>query len=165
MLALSLAPAAAGCRAENGDGIATVGGRPTATALPADVPGGVDAAMRRYAQCMRDHGVAMPDPDPDATARPSAPDIDPRRMEEATAACRSLLPAGELRQESPEEFEVRRQVARCIRENGYPAWPDPVPNSNTQRLPRDIDPYSAQVRAVQETCAKRFPAPAVSSAG
>ncbi|GAA4096622.1 hypothetical protein GCM10022214_70450 [Actinomadura miaoliensis] len=46
----------------------------------------------RYAQCMRQQGVDIPDPDPDGTFRMPSKGIDRQKMDKAREACRHLLP-------------------------------------------------------------------------
>ncbi|GGV07643.1 hypothetical protein GCM10010182_28430 [Actinomadura cremea] len=46
----------------------------------------------KFAQCMREQGVDMPDPGPDGTIQFPEGDIDPAKAEKAREACRELLP-------------------------------------------------------------------------
>lgn len=143
--------ASAGCGKAGDDGIATASdpsGQPSVT------PSEVDNAltMRRYQQCMQDHGVIIAGPT--ATARP--PETDAQTLQTATNACRALLPgADELVNETPEELEVRRRTAQCMRAHGYPQWPDPVPGVGTIRLPKEIDVQSPEVKTTLNNCAKQ----------
>src|SRR5215212_6572173 len=64
--------AIAGCAGDkkNGDGVASAGGKPTATASGKDSDtGDFGEQMQRFAQCMREHGIDMPDPEVDDQGR------------------------------------------------------------------------------------------------
>ncbi|WP_326561689.1 hypothetical protein [Micromonospora sp. NBC_01796] len=128
---LALALAGCGTSAE-GDGVATAGGAagagPTASASAA----AFDDADRqlKFAQCMRENGVDMPDPDP---AAPGQVRInggsDPDKAQAAMEKCREFLPnGGEGRKLDPEQAENMRKMAQCMRENGIPDFPDPGPD-------------------------------------
>jgi hypothetical protein len=152
--ALVLLPSTA-CSSPQGDGVATAGdgsGQPTVSASEEDHA----VKMRQYQQCMQEHGVAIAGPD--ATARP--PDTDSQTLQNAMTACQSLLPSGgDLVNETPEELEARRRTAQCMRDNGYPQWPDPVPGVGTLKLPREIDPFSPEVKATLNECSKKAQSP------
>ncbi|WP_433151232.1 hypothetical protein ACQPZ8_14860 [Actinomadura nitritigenes] len=50
----------------------------------------------KFAQCMREHGVDMKDPDPDGTIRIPTGKADPATVNKAREACKALVPgAGE----------------------------------------------------------------------
>jgi hypothetical protein len=94
-----------------------------------------DVALR-YAECMREHGVDMPDPQVDDSGDFSTelPDgVAPDVMAEAEAACADILEEARTDREplSPEEIAERRDqavaVAECMRERGHD-FPDPVVN-------------------------------------
>lgn len=89
--------------------------------------------MVKFAKCMRDNGVNMPDPKTDGNggvmieAMPgdeaSAPDEE--KMKSAHEACKQHLPnGGDFKPPSPEEQDKLRQQAKCMRDKGH-NWPDP----------------------------------------
>ncbi|SDN21668.1 hypothetical protein SAMN04488074_14020 [Lentzea albidocapillata subsp. violacea] len=87
--------------------------------------------MVKFAQCMRDNGVDMPDPKESdngagiAIQAPGdgAPDME--KMNAAHEACKQHLPnGGEFKPPSPEEQDKMRQNAKCMRDRGH-NWPDP----------------------------------------
>ncbi|MCA2217599.1 hypothetical protein [Jidongwangia harbinensis] len=108
------------------------GAASSAPAAPAD-----DAAqMRKFAQCMRAEGVDIPDPDASGgialragdADKPGSPEV--KKMEAAAEKCRELLPnGGEPPKMSPEDVTKMRAMAKCVRENGVPDFPDPDPAS------------------------------------
>ena len=90
----------------------------------------------KLAQCMREHGVNMPDPKEgsdgglvfeatpgDGTADSGPPDMD--KMKTANEACKQYMDnGGEYKPPSPQEQDKLRQQAKCMRDKGY-HWPDP----------------------------------------
>ncbi|MEU0884970.1 hypothetical protein ABZ345_40795 [Lentzea sp. NPDC005914] len=103
------------------------GGKPADSEAKKDDKGD----MVKFAQCMRDNGVEMPDPKDDgqghvaieAVPGGEAPDME--KMNAAHEACKKFLPnGGEFKPPSPEEQDKMRQQAKCMRDKGY-NWPDP----------------------------------------
>ncbi|SDH01243.1 hypothetical protein SAMN05216553_114211 [Lentzea fradiae] len=86
------------------------------------------ADMVKFAQCMRENGIDMPDPgsggEDIALAVPGG-DADGEKVEAAHEACKQHLPnGGEFKPPSPEEQDKMREQAKCMRDKGY-NWPDP----------------------------------------
>ncbi len=106
-------------------------------AAPADVSTDADvdteAAMLAMAECMREHGVEMADPevDSDGNVLPPRP-VDPENVERRTIqaareACSELLDGIEFGFESIDQTELQDtllEYATCMRDNGYD-MPDP----------------------------------------
>ncbi len=165
-LGLLLAAMTAGCtKTANGDnGVATAqSAGPTASSSAATRTGPDPDAMIKYSKCMRDHGLDW-FPDPDAQGRlqvqnpPGAPDSKTKAAEEA---CRSLLPDGGENKDktSPEEIERSRQMAKCMRANGVPNFPDPDANGG---ISIDADklgtgPGDPTFDAAEKACSKYMP--------
>jgi hypothetical protein len=131
-------------------------------------------AMLAYAECLRDNGIDVDDPQagvgglravlgggPDS----DGPRID-RRSEEfqaANEACSVYLEASrpEIDPEAEQERLVEQlQLAQCIRDSGYPEYPDPAIGTDG-RLERTrgrdsadigIDPRSPEFREVISAC-------------
>ncbi|HEX8867902.1 MAG TPA: hypothetical protein VF821_19745 [Lentzea sp.] len=116
--------------------------------------------MLKYAQCMRDNGVDMPDPKQDengqgmviqgmpADGEGAPPDME--KLNAATTACKQYLPnGGEYKPPSPEDQDKARQSAKCMRDRGY-NWPDPkfdgggtaeaieLPNMDDDKVKQDM---------------------------
>ncbi len=119
-------------------------GIPSATGGAATGPsprptGSVDAAEqgRRFAQCMRDNGIDMEDPDGNGGGGMRSlrgKNIDKDKLDKALQACRSLTPNGGQGQAlDPQEQEKLRQWARCMRDHGVDV-PDPDPNNPSSLL-------------------------------
>ncbi|MCP2250275.1 hypothetical protein [Lentzea aerocolonigenes] len=86
----------------------------------------------KFAQCMRENGVNMPDPKEgegggvviEASPGDSGP-LDEGKFKSAHEACKQYLKdGGEFKPPSPEEQDKMRQQAKCMRDKGY-NWPDP----------------------------------------
>jgi hypothetical protein len=126
-LALLLGAVAACNRSAADPGIATANGaQPKASASAA----AAGADIQKFAQCMRDNGIDMPDPDPN-TGRPQfggAANGNREAFQKAMQACRTLLPNGGTRPQLDQaQIEQLRVFAQCMRDNGVD-MPDPDPN-------------------------------------
>ncbi len=153
MAALALVGAVAGCgRGDDGtdDAVASLDEEAAADDNSEDDGGGGDSnvddaefedAMLEYAQCMRDHGVDMPDPEFDGNggvhmraAGPDAggaPDTD---FEAADEACSPIMEdvRPDMEIDPEEQAEMQDQlvaVAECMRERGHD-MPDPEVSSD-----------------------------------
>ncbi|WP_129842032.1 hypothetical protein [Streptomyces sp. RFCAC02] len=89
-----------------------------------------DEMAQRFAECLREHGVEVEDPQPggglDVDA--DALGLDQGTVDAATEACREYDPAvsGPAGEEPPPEAqEYMLQFAECMRENGVDDFPDP----------------------------------------
>jgi hypothetical protein len=165
---LALAAAGAGC-GRSGDDDSDVASIDESSAAAPDEEtddggggsGGPDSqefrdAMLEYAECMRDHGIDMPDPEFEegggvTQIMPEGEAPGPEASEEfeaADEACQPILedamPEGE--ELSPEEVAERQDqmlaMAQCMRDKGYD-MPDPQVDSNGRvRVERRAGPGS-----------------------
>jgi hypothetical protein len=132
-----VALAAAGCGGDGGEpGVATLAGGTGAATPTASASADPEDAFRRFAKCMREHGVDMPDPDGDSGMVVVAPDqAPPRQMAAADRACNHLL-KGALRDgappDDPEMQDRALKFARCMRQHGVDL-PDPGANGSIQK--------------------------------
>ncbi|MGI5212870.1 hypothetical protein [Plantactinospora sp. CA-290183] len=163
VLPLFLGLAVAGCAGSgsDGEGVATAGGgaagpSPSASAVAlSDEDRG-----REFAKCMRENGIDMPDPEPGGGLRMrKAPGGDEEKMQAAMEKCRSLLPNGGTGMKlDPEQVEKVRQLARCMRENGVPNFPDPAADGSIDLKTVDnLDLDDPNVRAAMEKCRQGGP--------
>jgi hypothetical protein len=169
VLGLLLALAAAGCGGtdDGDDGVATAGGGPSSTASASAKPSPMTDEERqvRFAQCMRDNGVDMPDPEIDnGRVRIRAPEgADPQKVQAATEKCKQYLPNGGDRPRGNAEMtEQLRKLAQCMRDNGVPEFPDPSEDGGiqVQASPGShMNPDDPTFKAAEEACAKYRPAP------
>jgi hypothetical protein len=115
-----------------------------------------------YTDCMRSHGIAdFPDP----TAGPGGQgggfsisagpgsNLDPNnpQFEAASRACHVLLPyGGTLPPPTAKELAEYTKFAACIRQHGFPNFPDP--NSQGVFVLNKFDLSSAGFHGAQNTC-------------
>jgi hypothetical protein len=164
---LALVAVAACGRAASDPDIATAGGRNSASAHPTASVDQQEQA-RQFAQCMRDHGVDVPDPDTaggsgggPVTITASGP---PAGMDAAMEACKDKLPnGGNPPSLDPQQQEQLRAFAQCMRDHGVD-MPDPDPNGGGLRITQSGGPDSGALRpddptfkAAQEACQDKLP--------
>ncbi|MFI9574036.1 hypothetical protein ACIG5D_21605 [Microbispora rosea] len=138
-LTVGLALALAGCgTAPADDGIASAGGATPgggATAGPsASAPADRQEAQLKFAQCMREHGVDMPDPGPDGRVRIIGKKGDEASMQKAMQACQHFMKdavGDKLGGDDPEVRDRMVKFAQCMREHGID-MPDPAPGQGIQ---------------------------------
>jgi hypothetical protein len=128
VLAVSAALALAGCGSEDGgDGVASAGGQESTEAAKPSLSR--EEMGVKFAQCMRENGVPMEDPEPGKgiMLRVDA-SISRETVQAAMEACREYNPqqngsgGGD-----PRLTERARAMAKCMRDNGVEAFPDPQP--------------------------------------
>ncbi len=136
------------------DGVATAGGgtSPRASLSPED-------AAVKFARCMREHGVEVPDPGDDGMVvigpgqGGSAQDVA-----EPVEACRQYAPGlgpsgGQMSQEDQDRMLA---FARCMREQGVDV-PDPQPGGGVQiPLGDGLEPGDPRLKKAQEACREFF---------
>lgn len=116
----------AGCR----------GGSPAAPSASASelAEDQVVEVLQQYTQCMHDHGVpGFRQPkvvDGKIQAGGAPGDVSAEALKAATDACDSIakrLPASMWGRQDPPaaELDKLRQWAACVRQHGFPDWPDP----------------------------------------
>ncbi len=145
--------ALAGCGRHQERGVATAGGtahggRPSPTAS-------VDRndQLRTFAQCVRDHGVNMTDPDANGGLFVQGK-VDTDKLNAANQACRSLLPdGGRPPKFSPEQVDALRTFAACLRSYGLDV-PDPDPVTGLIPIAdlAKIDRTSQQFKDAEAAC-------------
>lgn len=130
MRVLLLAVCAAGltgCDSGGGDGIATANssGAPTSSAAADDDP---VARARQYVDCLREHDIDVPDPDP-ASGAVRLPDRDQTGVRDAMRACQEFAPAdGGSAEDTAAQMARMREYAACMRDRGVEEFPDPDPD-------------------------------------
>lgn len=121
-----------------------------------------EEAFQQYTECMREHGVEMPDPtsgDGGGVISIGAGGIDLEAMDAAAAACDPILEDafGEFELTPEQQTEMLDQelaFARCMRDNGVD-WPDPSGDMSGPvaiELPDNVDPED--LNAAMEVCSK-----------
>lgn len=162
-LVLLLAVAAC-ARADAGSKVASVSGTasPTASASGTSNLSPKERALK-FAQCMRDHGVPMEDPQFDGDkvqvqiGEPGAAPLDKSKVQAAQEACKQWAPVGGPggAKPDPQMLEDMRKRAQCMRDNGVENFPDPGTEGRI-RIDGSIgdDP---DFEAAQEKCMKDGP--------
>jgi hypothetical protein len=155
-LGLLLVLGLTGCGGRDGDdGVATAGGTATAGSSPTAEKDGYEA-MLDHVKCMREQGVDMPDPERDGEAiNMRVPEgTSKEKVEAATEKCRQYLPNGGVPEKAdPEQLERARQASQCIREHGFPNFPDPDENGGI-RIDGDegFDPTDPELKKAEKAC-------------
>ncbi|MFG3689636.1 hypothetical protein [Micromonospora sp. NPDC047740] len=149
VLPLVLAVALAGCGSEDGGGtVASAGGgtraQPSAAASLSREEMGV-----KFAQCMRENGVDMADPEPG-----KGPQVrigggtSEETVNKAMEACRQYNPMADASGGNAQMDENNRKFATCMRDNGVEQFPDPEPGQMGVRIDGKIaeDPDFAKAQ-------------------
>jgi hypothetical protein len=128
----ALTVALTGCGSDGGqDYQVASGGQPTTSTSASPGAGGLsrDEKSVKFAQCLREHGINVPDPEPGKGPMikldPSS-GITREQMDKAMQACQEFNPQGEAGPD-PQQEENGRKFAACMRENGVEKFPDPKP--------------------------------------
>ncbi|GAA0941146.1 hypothetical protein [Nonomuraea longicatena] len=125
----------------------SAGASSTATGDPAD-------NGRKFAACMRDNGVDLPDPEPGTHPLTSSLKVDKsqlQKFEETTEKCRAFLPPKDSVKLNPQQQETVRAFAECLRENGID-MPDPDPNGGFGGRAPKIDQSSPTFKKAMQAC-------------
>jgi hypothetical protein len=131
---MTLRPLAAALLAASALGVAACGGSentPASASGTAPDDDKVREAQVKFAECMRENGIDMPDPKPGGGPQTfkvgGDSGIDPQEFEKAEKACQKYREAirPQLTEEQQQEFKEKAlEWARCMREHGIDV-PDP----------------------------------------
>jgi hypothetical protein len=150
-LGLVLAAALSGCGAEEGDDVASASGT---TATSTEQLSEEEQAVK-FAQCLREHGIEVEDPvDGQMPAVPQGAATD-EELEAAEEACREYQGGTpKTKQVSEEDLAKLREMSQCMRDHGYPNFPDPDPDKGGIILGDDsgIDLNDPKVQQAQQEC-------------
>ncbi|MER7793492.1 hypothetical protein [Streptomyces sp. NPDC097640] len=136
-LALTLALSLTGCGSGSGgdDKVASADGAKKddgGSSAPSMDPQEMGA---KFAQCMREHGIDMEDPEPGQGIRIDIPPGTAKgTVEKAQEACREYDPVqnGGGRKPDAKAQESMRKYAKCMREKGVENFPDPQTGGGLQ---------------------------------
>jgi hypothetical protein len=159
LLALTLAVAACGSGG-NSDGVASVGGKATAT-TSAGGGGDPQQAALAFARCMRQHGVNLPDPQITADGIVQLPEQKSPKSRAAEQACRQYLPnGGQPASLTAQERQRALALARCMRQHGITNMPDPQFTGNrlVQDPPPGMELGDPKFKAAEQACVQFLPA-------
>jgi hypothetical protein len=141
VLTLALTPAACARSGTKDPQVASAqSAKPKASASASATPSDDPDAPLKFAKCMRDHGISwFPDPNNGKTSIMIPKGQDHTKFEAAQEACKQYLPSGgEMRKPSAEELQQARDMAKCMRENGIPNFPDPNPDGGLSIDPKKL---------------------------
>ncbi|MBN6058394.1 hypothetical protein JYK22_41120, partial [Nonomuraea sp. RK-328] len=146
-----------GCGADDGGGadVASVSGTGTQAAASPKPSEDAQAKGLKFAQCMRENGIDMADPEPGkGIMLKVGPGTPPEKVEKAQEACKQWAPSGQRSGGGdPKRAEALLKVAQCMRDNGVEKYPDP--EGGMMRITGDVaqDP---DLKAAQEKCQKEM---------
>ena len=155
-LAPVLLVAAVACsRSPGGAAVATAG----AGASPAATPSLSFLAQGiRYAQCLRQHGIPMPDPSVDANGGVHILGVDKQTLDEnvfnsGMRACEPYQPVAppDL---LTDKLAAQREYSRCMRAHGVENFPDPDPDGRLRLPEEQIDPDYDGAKAACDAAAR-----------
>jgi hypothetical protein len=162
MALVAVVPAVFGLTACGGkagnDGVASANGgkaKASASASPSQSLDPQDAALK-FAQCMRQNGVDMPDPDSSGRIQIRANKGNQATVQAAMKKCQHFMQAGG-KLGNPDDPKVRDQMlkfAQCMRQHGVDV-PDPQPGQGIQM--RVNKGSEAKVEAAQKACQQYAP--------
>ncbi|MBC6457218.1 hypothetical protein [Actinomadura sp. HBU206391] len=109
------------CGGSSGDGIASAGGGKASASASARASVDPDQAQLRYARCMRENGVAMPD---DPRDLPKGGLAIPDKAMKACEEFQKALGGTRIDMNDPETRDRFTKLAQCMRKHGFD-FPDP----------------------------------------
>ncbi|UBU11757.1 hypothetical protein [Nonomuraea gerenzanensis] len=146
-----------GCGSGDGGGsdVASVSGTGNQAAASAKPSVNPQEQSLKFAQCMRENGIDMPDPDSSGRVMMKFDKTVPQeKVQAAQEACQQYAPSG-TRQGGgdPKMAENMRKLAQCMRDNGVEAYPDPEGGMMriTPEVGEDPDFKSAQEKCQKES--------------
>lgn len=176
--AIAVLAIVAGCSHTGNPKVATaasgIQARPSSTASSMPSPA-ADVGDRtvQFQQCMHERGVEIEiSANGDISAEVSA-GLSKQQADDAMQACRMYRPDGGERSPvpmTPEDLEKLRQFSQCIREHGFPGYPDPDPETgrvdvNSMGAAGDNLKENPQFRQAVQSCVNFMPGPHPSSNG
>jgi hypothetical protein len=111
----------------------------------------------RFAQCMREHGVDVPDPEPGkGMTMKFDGSVSRETVDKAMEACREWAPQGLTGGGTvdPKQDEAMRKLSQCMRDNGVEAFPDPEGGGIRMGPEAGNDP---DFKAAEEKCKQLRP--------
>ncbi|MGW3151736.1 hypothetical protein ACWDG1_45490 [Streptomyces sp. NPDC001177] len=132
-------------------------GKSAATAQPSKSADAREAQLK-YAQCMRENGVDVKDPDPGQPLRVTGSGGPGKNtLEEAAKKCRKYMQnaaPGDADANDSKAHDQMVKFAQCMRENGVDI-PDPKPGEGLKmQVPQGSQ---AKTQAAQKKCQKYLP--------
>jgi hypothetical protein len=121
--------------------------------------GGNGAAMAKFAQCMRSHGVVdFPEPSSNGTILISGTVSQSPQYPAADETCHKLLPNGGVPTAAQQARSLAQllKVSVCMRAHGISDFPDPTANGIQipirPGMPSDLDPNNPRFQSADKAC-------------
>ncbi|MFG2037926.1 hypothetical protein [Dactylosporangium sp. NPDC048998] len=93
----------------------------------------------KFAQCMREHGIDVPDPEPGKGPMVRITGgVSQDTVNKAMEACRQYNPMAENGRGDAQTDANNRAFAKCMRDNGVEGFPDPEPGQVGMRIDRKL---------------------------
>lgn len=145
-LVMALALTGCGSKDDGGGKVASAGGGKQAAASQSADPKEMGV---KYAQCMREHGVPMDDPQGGRMTLKLDGKTPKETVDKAQAACRQYNPMENgAAKPDPKMQQKVAEFAACMRKNGVEDFPDPKPGQQgiimDKKLSEDPDFNGAQ---------------------
>ncbi|MFI0443964.1 hypothetical protein [Actinomadura sp. 6N118] len=147
------------CGSAEGSGVASAGGGKTVSASPSRSLSPEEADLK-FAQCMRENGVNVPDPKPGTDRRDirlGGKGIDRSKLEAAMKKCRPFLEAGGRMPDlkDPKVRDAATKFAQCMRQNGV-NMPDPGPDGS-MKIPLGEGISQEKAQKARKACSHLMP--------
>jgi hypothetical protein len=156
----------------NGSGSSTGSGNSSGSSTATGSAGNPTQLVDEWAACMRSHGdpsqadpVINSDGDIEITMT-NASQAQSSETHDSSGPCGHYLTAastalrgGQPAPTLPSQAQLLK-YAECMRANGEPNYPDPVPGSSEGKLPSGVDPNSPVFQNANNVCAKQTGMPA-----
>ncbi len=149
----------AGCGQAEGAKVASAGETAASAAPSASSSASSQADGLKFAQCMRENGVDMPDPEPGGGNVMLRGKTDEATLKKASDACRKYNPIGSGKKmlNDPKTQDALLRFARCMRENGVD-MKDPDFSGGPVRMGGEgMDPQSPRTRKAIDACQEHLP--------
>jgi len=150
---LALGLAACGAVGDGGE-TAGAGASSSAKADPKD-------RALKFAQCMRENGLPdFPDPtfgDNGELSQSGPGNGDKAQIDAAQEKCKEFAPdSGPPKPIDPEKLAKAREYSKCMRDNGFPNFPDPDANGGIAiKGEPGMDPMDPEFKSTEQNCAKQ----------
>jgi len=159
LAAVPVVLALAGCGGANEDGGASANGGSASPSASTSASMDPEEAALKFAQCMRKHGIDMPDPKVGGgkvNIKINAKGVPRSKLQGAQKACQHFMAAGGKgpAADDPKARDQLLKFAQCMREHGID-MADPKPGQGVDlRVPKGS---RAKLEAAQKACQKFQP--------
>jgi hypothetical protein len=148
----------------SGGGTASSGGTAAPRGGSLTMVGGKASDMRKFASCMRSHGVPnFPDPNANGAITVTGLNPDSPSFRNAQNACKKYTPRGGQPPSPAQQAKMQAAALKfsaCMRAHGLPNFPDPTFSNGGASLrisKAQLDPSSPTFQRAQQACAKNLP--------